>query len=130
MSIPKYMIKLDVNEAEGYDRLSVEQIKFTKYPNNKLAEENYRFRFRRLEEDVGKEVHQAIIQSQEYNNLLQLNLRMFETIDLLKSPNRDKCYDEIIDNMVFERKKLQEILQKKFFPDKPYTQQKFGYVKT
>ncbi len=129
------MIKITVDEAYAYDMLSVLHVKCAKQPNDGKAKANWR----RLSVEIGGEIsdehgnsllHSSILGSPEYGRLYDVNLAIFERIDLMKTPRSEQPGDaEFIDTQNHNRYLAKQALQTRFFPSSAVTEQKFGYAK-
>jgi hypothetical protein len=78
---------------------------------------------------LGGKLYCAVLYSQEYRNLYNANLRVYERIDEIKlrPATGDDC--TYIDQNNHQRWQAKVALQQRFFPDSPFTEQKIGYEK-
>lgn len=117
------MIEILVDEAYAYDMLSILEIKLSK----KHDDDNFNNFIRlnnRLANHSGS--HKKILDSQEYSELYQTNLALFNYIDKIKT---NPCIEDgvWVDNMNYQRFVYKKQLQEKFFPSNKITEQKLGY---
>lgn len=120
------MIKISVGEGFAFDMLSILFVKQQKNKNNLVALKNYTSFRDEITDQIGHTCRR-VRQSDEYQLMIDTNQKIFNLIDKLKEETKDRCYDEQIDNLNFERAKIKVILQKKYFPESEFTEQKFGY---
>lgn len=122
------MIKISVDESFGYDLRTIAQIKF-----QKSGSETARQNLRRISEELSTQIdlciHGRIIDSQEYADLKQANLDLFNIFDEMKLPGKTECYDLKADRLNYRRHECKMALQKRFFPNSPLTEVKLGYEK-
>lgn len=78
---------------------------------------------------VGADQHKAVTSSPEGQALFQANLRVFERIDLIKTRAATGDDATYIDEQNYARYQAKLALQRRFFPDCPFTEQKIGYDK-
>ena len=77
-----------------------------------------------IEEQIGKEKLQEILNSDEYKKVVQTNEETFRWVDKAKT---DSCKASDVDKSNYERCKARNALQEKFFPKKKISEVKFGY---
>lgn len=119
------MIKVNLSEGIAYDILSILEVKFDKFPKNEdNAMEYLRFDIE-IRNQIGEKLHGNVIDSIEYDNLYNINKRLFELVDEVKS---DNCLGGIVDQYVFKRFQAKQALQSKFFPQNKLGESKFGYI--
>jgi hypothetical protein len=110
------MIFLPVDEGYAYDVLAICKVKCIKQLPN--SEKNYFV----IEDEIKKQIgiiHDEILISLEYFNLINANLNTFDAVEKAR-------YGEIsakeVDDLNMERFHCKKKLQKKFFPDLEYTE--------
>lgn len=103
------MINLQVDEAYAFDYLSILHVKKN---INSINESSWRNCFLYLEEQIGKIKMSEIINSIEYQDMIEANKITFDAVEKARYGNiTAKEVDE--SNMLRYKKKLE--LQKKFF---------------
>ena len=105
------MIALIVDESYAYDYLSILHVKEDK---NRCAKtmQAHEWCYDTLEQQVGEKLHDEILDSIEYKNLLEANRETFEAVDKAKD---DKVKASLIDKLNYKRYLYKQDLQKKFF---------------
>lgn len=116
------MIALNVDEAYAFDYLSILHIKKEKNPQAFDAW-NDCCSFLRIQ--IGESNFKQILDSQEYKEMLDANLKTFNMVDLAKE---NKCSARDVDICNYERYKAKINLQNKFFAKK-ISEIKIGYEK-
>lgn len=116
------MINLNVDEAYAFDYLSILFIKRERNPNSFDAWNNCS---NFLKNQLGDELFNSIINSKEYSDMIDANLKTFNMVDLAKE---DKCTARDVDVCNYERYKAKINLQNSFFDNK-ITEVKIGYEK-
>jgi hypothetical protein len=116
------MINLKVDEAYAFDYLSILYIKRN---HSDLALNSWIDCGEVLKSQLNIELYDSIINSPEYNLMIQANQKTFEMVDLAKE---DKCTARDVDKCNFERYKAKINLQNKFFK-KSVSEVKIGYEK-
>lgn len=105
------MINLPVDEGYAYDVLAISEVKCIKKINS--SKENFNLLFESLKNQVGN-LHEEIINSVEYAELLSVNLETFDAVERAR-------YGEIsakeVDNLNMKRFYSKIKLQNKFFPN-------------
>ena len=122
------MIKISVDESFGYDLRTIAQIKFQK-SGSEAARKNLRRTSEELVAQIDLATHEGILASQEYADLKQANLDLFEIFDEMKRPDKTECFDLKADRLNYLRHECKVALQKRFFPQNPTTEIKLGYEK-
>jgi len=103
------MINLSVDEAYAFDYLSILHVK--KELNSKLTN-NWQYCFSSIENQVGKDLINIIINSNEYSNMIKANQITFDAVEKARYGSiTAKEVDEA--NMLRYKRKLE--LQAKFF---------------
>lgn len=106
--------------------MSIYEVKAAIHNNDKQARENEESTKNFLIRQLGKNFHQNIVNSDEYLDLLEVNLELYRLVDAVKSePHLGKD----VDNAVYKRRLAKIALQNKFFPNTELSEQKFGYEK-
>ena len=116
------MINLKVDEAYAFDYLS---ILFIKRNRNSDALKTWSECSAFLEEQLGFEIFNTILNSKEYDEMVQANQKTFNMVDLAKE---DKCTARDVDVCNYERYKAKINLQNKFFTN-TISEIKIGYEK-
>lgn len=121
------MIKISVDEGYAYDMLSIQQVK-----NEKAFFKKNRDSIFQLAHDIvlstDLDNHINILGSDEYQDLIDTNRRLFELIDELnKHPADCSCYGCQVNRLNYVRFLCKRALQDKFFPGTTQTEQKLGY---
>lgn len=112
------MIELPVDEGFAYDVLAICKVKVLKKINN--SELNFNLVNDSLSNQLC-ELHEIILSSQEYSNLLSANLETFEAVERARYGNISaKEVDDLNMKRFFCKKELQE----KFFPNSNLLEQK------
>lgn len=112
------MISIPVDEGYAYDMLAISQVKCIKKLEN--SEKNFLTLFESLKNQVNN-LHDEILNSIEYLNLLNANLETFEAVEKAR-------YGTIsakeVDNLNMKRFSCKKKLQEKFFPNLKYNESK------
>jgi hypothetical protein len=119
-------IKLVVDAAYAFDFLSILEVKSNK---SKLpsSEEALRQKAKEIYEQIGFDLFNKIIDSQEYLNLYKTNEFLFDLIDKMKEdPDSVKAIE--VDKSNYDRFLYKKALQEKFFNDQ-LLEEKIGYEK-
>ena len=116
------MINLKVDEAYAFDYLS---ILFIKRERTEQAFYTWKECSLFLKEQIGEDIFNLIINSKEYNSMIDANLKTFNMVDLAKE---DKCSARDVDMCNYERYKAKINLQNNFFTNK-ISEIKIGYEK-
>lgn len=108
------MIKISLDEAYVFDMLSVLDIKLKKLDGEKLKLTELRFDQLKNEiiDQISEGTFNSIYGSDEYHDMIQANMRVFELIDESKT---DNGLAKITDDANFHRHVVKTKLQKKFF---------------
>lgn len=103
------MINLCVDEGYAFDYLSILQIKSNRSEQAKQAWQNC---YNYLKAQLSSDLFIQIINSQEYENMLSVNKKTFDAVELAR-------YGSItakeVDNANMERHHAKIVLQKRFF---------------
>jgi len=73
---------------------------------------------------IGEQKFNEITKSREYQELYEANNILFDMVDLAKD-NKVKAKE--VDDFVYIRFQKKVALQSKFFPEKEFGEQKYGY---
>ncbi len=103
------MINLCVDEAYAFDYLSILQIKNGRSEQAKQAWQNC---YNYLRAQMPNDLFDQIINSQEYENMLFVNRKTFDAVELARYGN---ITAKEVDNANMERHQAKVILQKRFF---------------
>jgi hypothetical protein len=118
------MIQVTVDVGYAYDMHSIALVKCHKVPSAR-SEINWG----RIDLDIlnqlGRDLHSTILDSPEYKRLYEVNLFLYQLVDLAKT---DAVKASEVDQGVYERWLAKKALQEKFFPATRYQEQKFGYA--
>ena len=114
------MINLSVDEAYAFDYLSILEVKRNIRPETEL---NWKACIYNIENQIGQEQMNIIVNSIEYKNMVEANQITFDAVE--KAKNNLITAKEVDEaNMLRYTRKLE--LQSKFFTNK-ITERKFGY---
>lgn len=116
-------IKITVDEAEAFDRLSILQIKIKNTNRLKSINNQANNLIMEIMDSISYEKYKKIMTSPEYENLYQSNKKIFDLVDEIKKQNINAL---IVDTANHERFKYKKALQDKFFKN-PIQEIKLGY---
>jgi len=124
------MIKIEMDEAEAYDRLSILWIKANKNPD---LFGNYNELNQVMACLLSSPVHNEILESREFEEMKHINLQLFQRIDEIKQRRFNifkRIFDaEFIDNMNYKRYLAKKKLQYRFFwKQRLLKEEKIGYT--
>jgi hypothetical protein len=122
------MIKISLDEAYVFDLLSILDLKrnkSTKKEDNQKHIENYNNLYDEISEQITDIKMHQIIKSQEYKDLVDINSKVFDLVDLGKD---QEGLAKITAMANYDRFILKNKLQKKFFKN-PLKEAKIGYDK-
>jgi len=122
------MIKISLDEAYVFDLLSILDLKrnkSTKKEDNQKHIENYNNLYDEISEQITDIKMHQIIKSQEYKDLIDINTKVFDLVDLGKE---QEGLTRITAMANYDRFILKNKLQKKFFKN-PLKEVKIGYDK-
>ena len=122
------MIKISLDEAYVFDLLSILDLKrnkSTKKEDNQKHIENYNNLYDEISEQITDIKMHQIIKSQEYKDLIDINTKVFDLVDLGKER---EGLTRITAMANYDRFILKNKLQKKFFQN-PLKEVKIGYDK-
>lgn len=111
------MINLLVDECFCIDYYSILEVKAKKINSNNNIDNLYNC-YNNLEREIGTDKLNSILISQEYHQLLNINLEIFEMLDRAKTEQKS-IYIEEADFLNFKRFELKCVIQKKFFNNCP-----------
>jgi hypothetical protein len=116
------MIKLTVDEAYAFDYYSILSLKNS---NGFLSLDVLQTVKKDLEESLGEDLVKNILNSQEYESLLNANKLTFDAVDKAKE---DLVKASYVDKCNYERMLAKKSLQNKFF-NTDLSEVKIGYEK-
>jgi hypothetical protein len=122
------MIKISLDEAYVFDLLSILDLKKAKSigkEDNQKHIENYNILHDEISEEITDLKMHQIIKSQEYRDLVDINTKVFDLVDLGKE-QEGLARTTAMAN--YDRFILKNKLQKKFFKN-PLKEVKIGYDK-
>lgn len=122
------MIKISLDEAYVFDLLSILDLKrnkSTKKEDNQKHIENYNILYDEISEQITDIKMYQIIKSKEYKDLIDINTKVFDLVDLGKE---QEGLTRITAMANYDRFILKNKLQKKFFQN-PLKEVKIGYDK-
>ena len=122
------MIKISLDEAYVFDLLSILDLKrnkSAKKEDNQKHIENYNILYDEISEQITDIKMHQIIKSQEYKDLIDINTKVFDLVDLGKE---QEGLTRITAMANYDRFILKNKLQKKFFQN-PLKEVKIGYDK-
>jgi hypothetical protein len=114
------MIKISVDYGYAFDVLAIVEVK------NKIVGkkgENYYRLYKDIEEQIGREKMDEVINSNEYIKLIDTNQKVFDLVD---QAQKDNGLAKQVDSANYERYIVKTNLQKKFFNEN-ITEIKLGY---
>jgi len=117
------MIKISLDESYVFDILSIYQIKKIKSPNNTVNLKNFNNLYSDIALEIGDSKLDTVIKSEEYLNLLKVNMETFDLVDAVKT---NPCLGKEVDQSNYNRYLKKVALQSKFF-DTKVTETKIGY---
>lgn len=123
------MIKISVDEAYAFDMLAILDVKLS-FAQEDEAKLKLKHSFSLLEEEIKKKVgvylYNKIINSEEFNDLINANLQIFVAIDMLNN-NLGEVEASYVNDLNYQRYKVKSKLQSNFFPQINQTELKQGY---
>lgn len=122
------MIRISLDEAYVFDLLSILDLKKTKSQNLLDAQkhiDNYNLLYQEIASQISSQKIEKIINSLEYKELLEINNKVFELVELGK---QKEGLAKITVKANYERFILKNKLQEKFFIN-PLKETKIGYDK-
>jgi hypothetical protein len=123
MSLPA-KITIPADYGFSFDFMSIYEVKTDKNPNDVTCWNNFIETREHISAQIGASLMQLVEDSQEYANLYQANLELFELVDLAKT---NSVSAKQVDDGVYKRFLAKRALQNKFFPEAAKVEQKFGY---
>ncbi len=116
------MLNLKVDECYAFDYMAILFIKRNKSPHAfKVWEDCYK----NLKQQFSDERFNELINSKEYNDMINANQKTFNMVDRAKN---NSCTAMDVDKCNYGRHRAKEIFQEKFFGT-PMTEIKIGYEK-
>ena len=123
------MIRISVDQAYAYDMLAIHVVKQRAF-NGAAAEEARLKLSEEIRDAVGAEVHEAVLLSREYQELIDVNQTIFNAVDQIKELSRDGGHLVMdagyIDDRNYRRHQLKAALQERFFSE-ALSERKIGY---
>lgn len=104
------MITIQVDEGYAYDFLAILDVKRQKNISN--SEKNFKISYDHIESQIGKEIHSAIYNSDEYLKLVTVNK---ETFDAVEKARYGSISAKEVDELNMKRYYSKVALQKRFF---------------
>lgn len=117
------MIKLMVDEGYAFDFLSILEIKMKKNCNDIRHKINFERCVKELIQEIGKDLFFRIIESTEYKNLLNSNIKTYDAVEMAKTDDVSASY---VDSCNFERYVCKRRLMDVYFKDDVMTEIKIG----
>lgn len=115
------MITILVDEAYAFDYLAILNVKNIRYPNEKNRR-NLQDCIDHLTNQINDSDINSMIDSIEYRNLVDINIKTFDLIDNLR--NGEEISAKTIDDANMERYYKKKAFQEKFFPNALLTEAK------
>lgn len=112
------MITLKVDEGYAYDYLSILRVKLNK---GLIPESTVAACGEHIKSQIGDYLHFSIINSAFYDELVLLNTKTFEAVDLAKT---NSINASAVNDLNYERYLAKRKLQTKFFPQYAQTEKK------
>ena len=110
------MINLPVDEGHAYDHIAILKVKERR---NLITNNIYEKYSAIISYQVGKELHEEILNSNEFDQCVQINDALFIAVDLAKN---DAIKASAVDKLNAIRFKNKTELQSKFFPQSIVTE--------
>jgi hypothetical protein len=108
------MIKIEVDEGYAFDYLSIQEVKMTKNNDSDIHLGNYLHCSHHLTQQCGEELFEKIITSKYYQDLLDVNEKLFNYVVLAR---KNECTAKEVDDTNNERYHAKIALRENFFPD-------------
>ena len=108
------MLKISLDEGFAFDILSITQVKIiksSKQDKEKLVS-NYQNLSKEIISQVGFDLYEQIVASEEYQNLRDANENTFDLVDQVK---KDNGLAKLVDDSNYNRYQKKVALQNKFF---------------
>ena len=122
------MIKISIDEGSAFDILSIFEVKIEKSDTDvkkQRNKDNFKFLYDEICCQLGEEMTQCILNSDEYSQLVNENRKTFDVVDKAKT---DDCLASDVDRANYGRYLSKGKLQMKFF-NRTLTETKTGYEK-
>lgn len=116
------MLKISVDYGYAFDILAIIEVKNRIIGKNS---ENYYKLYAEIEEQIGKDKMNTIINSKEYSDLIMANQKVFDLVD---KAQKDNGLAKEVDSANYQRYVTKTTLQKIFFNNN-ITEIKLGYNK-
>lgn len=105
------MIDLYVDEAYAFDYISILDVKKTNSSKDMI---NFKIVCQKVKSQVGDIMFDAVMKSDIYAKLVQINLNIYNMIDLIRQEIAE-LDAKLVDDANIERYKLKKKLQDEFF---------------
>jgi hypothetical protein len=106
------MINISVDEAQAFDFLTILLVKEARIHTPQTHKDSISC-FDSIRYQVGGVLFEEILVSEEYIGLFNVNLRLFDVLERVRS--EEKIDARVVDDLNLARWKLKKQLQKKFF---------------
>lgn len=119
------MLKISLDEGFAFDILSITQVKIiksSKQDKEKLVS-NYQNLSKEIISQIGFDLYEQIVASEEYQNLRGANEKTF---DLVEEVKKDNGLAKLVDDSNYDRYQKKVALQNKFFNNE-VKEVKIGY---
>lgn len=116
------MIKISLDEAYCLDMLAILLVKSRKNPST-LNYQNYFDLANEIKDQITLEKFSDVIDSKEFNKLVDINGQVFDAVDLAKT---DAIPASAVDYLNYQRYLCKKKIQEKFFNGE-LKEQKIGY---
>ena len=117
------MILLPLDEAYCFDVLTVFDVKMSK---NRRLSINFKKYSEYIVDQIGEKLFHKIIDSDEYKDLYNVNMELFNMFDFVKTEAGKETTAVFVDKINYKRFEAKKKLQEKFFSS-PLTEVKLGY---
>lgn len=121
------MIRISLDEAYVFDMLSIITIKLKYNKDNKQISDSMDRMMWEIGSQIGIQCFNAVVESKEFKSLIKANKEIFDRINAIKQRGEKLGDATFVDMRNYDRFLAKKALQKKFFPGKDFTEQKFGY---
>lgn len=116
------MIKISLDEGYAFDMLAISLVKSRKAPSV-AAYKNYFDLVNEIKDQITLEKFSDVIDSEEFNELVDINGQVFDAVDLAKT---DAVPASAVDHLNYQRYLCKKKVQEKFFNGE-LKEQKIGY---
>lgn len=122
MELPS-KITIPVDYGYAFDFLSIYEVKLNKV-GTPVNAKNFTEANHHIKEQVGERKFFQVLDSPEYQELVDANRELFDLVDAAKT---DSVKASEVDAGVYKRFLCKRRLQEKFFPEAEKVEQKIGY---